>query len=147
MQMNLSYNIDESRGNIFILPCSFRHSGNIFVAWQSLSKNISRFFLNIILYILQGVWFFRINGMQWLGLTISLKTMDPAILYALTANQTLFLMPCKWTSSVWGLLEHQYMLYWLIRGKHVWDQDICWLLILQTACNIGFLLFSVVLTL
>jgi len=66
--------------------------------------------------------------MQWLGLTISLKTMDPAILYALTANQTLFLMPCKWTSSVWGLLEHQYMLYWLIRGKHVWDQDICWLL-------------------
>lgn len=39
------------------------------------------------------------------------------------------------------------MLYWLIREKHVWDQDICWLLILQTPCNIGFLLFGVVLTL
>ena len=73
--------------------------------------------------------------------------MDPAILYALTANQIPFLTPCKRTSTVLGLLEHQYVLFWLIREKNVWDQDICWLLILQTTCNIGFLLFSVVLTL
>jgi len=145
--MNLPYNIDESRGSNFILPCSLRHSGNIFVTWQNSSKNIKEFFLNIILYILQGVRFFRINQMQWLRLIVSLKTMDPTILCALTANQTLFLMPCKGTSTVWGLLEHHHVLFWLIREKHICDQVICWLLTLQTACNIGFLLFSVVLTL
>jgi len=145
-QTNLPYTIDESRGNNFILPCSLRHSGYIFVTWQSSSKNISKLFLNVILYILQGVRFFGINRTQWLGLIVSLKTMGRAILCALTANQTLFLTPCKGTSTVWGLLEHHYVLLWLIREKHVWDQDICWLLILQTACGIGFLLFSVVLT-
>jgi len=103
MQTNLPYNTDESRGSNFILPCSLRHSVNIFVTWQNSSKNISEFFLNIILYILQGVRFFRINRMQWLGLIVSLKTIDPAILCALTAKQTLFLMPCKGTSTVWGV--------------------------------------------
>jgi hypothetical protein len=37
--------------------------------------------------------------------------MDPVILYALTANQTVFLTPCKGTATVLGLLEHQYVLF------------------------------------
>jgi hypothetical protein len=49
--------------------------------------------------------------MQWSGLVVSLKTMDPAILYALTANQTPILTPRKGASTVLGLLEHQYVLF------------------------------------
>jgi hypothetical protein len=55
------------------------------------------------------------NRLQWLGLIVSLKTMDLAILYSLSANQT----PFKGTSTVWGLLEHQYVLFGLIREKHI----------------------------
>jgi len=49
--------------------------------------------------------------MQWLGLIVSLKIMEPVILYALTANQTPFLTPCKGISTVWRLLEHQSVLF------------------------------------
>jgi hypothetical protein len=38
-------------------------------------------------------------------LTHSLKTIESAILCVLTANQTLFLTPCKETSTVWGVAE------------------------------------------
>jgi hypothetical protein len=33
-----------------------------------------------------------------------------------------------------------------LRRKHIPDQDINWLLVLETACNTGLLLFSMVLT-
>jgi len=91
----------------------------------------------------------------WKTFIVSLEYMTSAILFALSAHHTPNLRSCKGISQTsQGFLEHQYLLYRLLtfpfninhapsrKNITILQQEIHWLLTLETTCNTRFLLAS-----